>query len=244
VSQENIDSGRLTSDELKRLLDALGSQNLPGSLTRAYQTARDALRHVLTLPRSDQQRTVKDILTHLRETVRLIAEKNFRRAVELGEAQAKRDAVLLGVALAGIFDREDRINQAVDVIDSETKRQTDAIWLLLLLGAAANQQMILSNAYLTPAPVQKATKFWTATLTNQTFDSLLVTGLKTLDSKYARMAVLGANPNHTQTCLMVNGQIVGLREDFILLGEPRYANKMRSPPFHDHCHTTVAIVPR
>lgn len=227
---------------LKRMMDSLGTQQLPGSITRAYAMARNALRQNLALPRvAEQRQAARETLNHLRESVRAIASASFEQSLALGEEHARLDALLLGVTLAALSARQEKIKQAAQQIDSETKRQTDALWLLIVLGALANWQMIFGNTFLNPSPVQRSAKFWITTLETQTHNALLTTALEESGLRVQRRAVLGANVNHTETCLLVNGQTVGLRENFRLVGVPRYADAMYLPPFHDFCHTTVAF---
>lgn len=241
----SIENARRTSLELMRVTDALGTAEQNGTITRAYTVARDALHQNLALADvTAQKRAAKETLFHLRDAVRAAAREAFEEAWKLGVAQAERDAAEFGfeVELPTARERDALLNRATDVIDADTRKQTDALWLLILLGFAANARLIFGNLYLNPAPVLKNAKFWAAAFVTQTYDNLTVKRMVNLPFRAGRMAVLGSNVNHTQTCLNASGQVVGLEEDFVLTGTPRYADRMRNPPFHDYCYTTVAIV--
>lgn len=241
----SIENARRNSLELMRVMEDLGTAAGSGTITRAYVTARNALKQNLELADvTAQKRAAKETLTHLREGVRAAAREAFADAWKLGAAQAEHDAAEFEIEmeLPTVRERDAMLNRATELVEQETKKQTDALWLLILLGFAANARLIFGNLYLNPAPALKVAKFWGGALMNQTYDRLLVERAKQAGLRVGRMAVLGSNAHHTQTCLNVNGQIVGLDEDFVLTGTPRYAGRMRNPPFHDYCYTTVTIV--
>ena len=61
------------------------------------------------------------------------------------------------------------------------------------------------------------------------------------DQKFMRQACCAIDERTTNCCLMVNGQIVGQREKFVLRGTPRFRDEMKNPPFHHYCRTAVTL---
>lgn len=54
---------------------------------------------------------------------------------------------------------------------------------------------------------------------------------------FQKQAIAAIDHRTTDCCLRVHGQIQKLDGKFILRGTPRFANKLKSPPFHWHCRT-------
>jgi hypothetical protein len=62
------------------------------------------------------------------------------------------------------------------------------------------------------------------------------------DDVYFKQAIAAIDFRTSPCCLAVNGQVKPFDEPFELTRDPRYANKLDWPPFHDYCRTVVVLV--
>jgi hypothetical protein len=58
---------------------------------------------------------------------------------------------------------------------------------------------------------------------------------------WKKQVIAGIDERTTDCCLRVHGQIQNLDDEFILTGTPRFADKMKRPPFHAHCRTAETL---
>lgn len=68
--------------------------------------------------------------------------------------------------------------------------------------------------------------------------------VKEVLNEWGRQAVAVIDERTTDCCLRVHGQWQAFGDDFVLTGEPRYADHMGAPPFHKWCRTATALVQR
>lgn len=59
--------------------------------------------------------------------------------------------------------------------------------------------------------------------------------------RWQKQAIAALAQNTTDCCLRVHGQTQELDQPFILVGTPRYADEIQSPPFHDFCRTGQSL---
>jgi hypothetical protein len=62
--------------------------------------------------------------------------------------------------------------------------------------------------------------------------------------EWGRQVVAVVDERTTDCCLKAHGQWQAMGDDFVLTGQPRYADKMPRPPFHRWCRTATALVQR
>lgn len=63
-------------------------------------------------------------------------------------------------------------------------------------------------------------------------------------SEWGRQVVAVVDERTTDCCLRAHGQWQAMGDDFVLTGQPRYADKMPHPPFHRWCRSATALVQR
>ena len=68
--------------------------------------------------------------------------------------------------------------------------------------------------------------------------------VKEVLSEWGRQVVAVVDERTTDCCLRAHGQWQAMGDDFVLTGQPRYADKMPHPPFHRYCRSATALVQR
>ena len=63
-------------------------------------------------------------------------------------------------------------------------------------------------------------------------------------SEWGRQVVAVVDERTTDCCLRAHGQWQAMGDEFVLTGQPRYADKMPHPPFHRWCRSATALVQR
>lgn len=235
-----VNAALKTNNELARLFAKLGTEEAPrGRVLTAYRVARRALRGEL-----DNAAAVMETLGELRETVVDAVRQTLVEAANLGAEQAQRElsAYSLGEVstAASVLALMDG---AAGAIESALTHQLDGIRALTLSGAA-DDSLILGDeervGMLSPGTIIGEATKWIAMLALTAY----TTGVsqKAEPGEFRRQAIAAIDERTTETCLRVHGQVVGLNEDFRLTGTPRFADRLRHPPFHWYCRTSVALV--
>lgn len=78
---------------------------------------------------------------------------------------------------------------------------------------------------------------------NGVLDSVYRRVNELVDMALRKQAIAMIDTHTTETCRRVHGQIVPVRSSFKLTGTPRFADRMKSPPFHWNCRTASVMVP-
>jgi hypothetical protein len=116
------------------------------------------------------------------------------------------------------------VNQAVDRLLSVSIADGRAsVYRMATVGA---QQQVKNTSWLAGS-VLMAALFWATQTITQTV--------------YMKQAIAAIDQNTTDCCLNVHGQIQPLDKPFILVGTPRYADKVDAPPFHWNCRTAMSL---
>lgn len=224
------------------------------ALDLAYAEARKALEQGLEHnTQSLREREIRQTLNQLKSQISTLAENALQHAEAEGLSQARADAVLFGANVSlGLLTVEERAN-AQAALDADANRQIRLILALLLFGMSSQPNRNFATVFggknrvglFTPSPLVQSIDFWATTLAQQAYDSgarKISEHLTEQGVTLGRIAVLGTNHDHTETCLNVSGQIVGMTENFKLEGTPKYADEMFAPPFHYRCYTRVGLV--
>lgn len=77
--------------------------------------------------------------------------------------------------------------------------------------------------------------------TNGILNRFWKAGERATGEKFQRQAIAAIDERTTDTCLLVHGQIVGMKEPFGIRGRPRFGDKIMAPPFHWHCRTSTTL---
>lgn len=62
------------------------------------------------------------------------------------------------------------------------------------------------------------------------------------NTKMFKVAIAKLDDNTTKTCKRAHKQVVPVSSDFILTERPRFAKRMKMPPFHFNCRTSVLLI--
>lgn len=127
-----------------------------------------------------------------------------------------------------------RLKQAEETVQAMVER-------LLAEDLAGGRASAWRNG-LNAAEVQSQRGLWT--LGNSITGLLYRAGESLAGQTYERQAIAALDERTTDCCLRVHGQIVGIKENFHLVGTPRFADEMPAPPFHWFCRTSVALYVR
>lgn len=224
------------------LFARLGTEDAPrGDVLTAYRVARRALRSELERPS-----VVNEVLSQLRAGVSSAVERIFDDAADCGFEQSVSD---LAVYELGAPDISPEIvtleQQAIASVLSALDQQLDGV-RAIVAGGYVDDALILGDdervGLLSPGAVIGEAARWAAIIALTAYTAG-VSGRVDRD-RFRRQAIAAIDERTTDCCLRVHGQVVGLDDDFKLTGTPRFADRMRNPPFHWYCRTSVALVRR
>jgi hypothetical protein len=199
--------------------------------------------------------TVRDrvsVLQDLRADLYVVTGDAMAAAAELGETSAERQknyyqaaGIILGVA-PGFYDPY----QATEGWRATIDGQLDSIEGMVLAGM--DPSLIYGDANrlgaLQPASINRDGTKWIVAGVTLAFLWWLF-GRPDDDGRWIlppdldvrKQAIAWIDPVTTQCCLRVHGQIQDFNKPFRLTGTPRYADRMKTPPFHMWCRTTMAL---
>lgn len=234
----------------------LGTARHPrGQVLVAYRTTRRALSDILQAPaRTGGTRALaatlsetNDILTNHQRQLRTIALEAAVQARKLGETSAQAQATAYADS-GHTFEPAQapaNLRPILDGMDATANAQLTQAQALIAAGA--DTSLIIGDegrlGIVQAAPITRDWATWLAVGSSLGFWSWLVGNDPTRlePFQFQRQAVAAIDERTTDCCLQVHGQIVGLRSDFKLTGTPRFADRMRDPPFHWYCRTSVAL---
>jgi len=233
-----------TNRELQKLFDALGNTEHPrGRVMTAYRVARNALRGELA---RENMRGALDVLSELRRAVSASVANVFEDALAEGVLQATDDLDEFGLPPVSAGAQDTVLLNGAHVA-TLTLLDTQLIaFKTQLLAGVADDSLLLGDdgrvGLLSPAPVLgEATRWITGLALAAYLNHVTLAGEKS-KTVWKRQAIAALDERTTDCCLRVHGQVVTLHQDFVLTGTPRYANRLKNPPFHWHCRTTTALL--
>lgn len=238
-----IQNSLRSTRELKTLFNALGSAERPnGKIMRAYRTARAALQNEARGER--RAAFIMQTLADLSGQVRDALDAEFANAFRLGEAQAERELTIYGLSPAVSAPRR-TMREHVNLVMADVYRQVSIIETRMLMDAL-DESIVGDEEHvgiLAPGAVLKSATRALVDITGAAYADLAHSAArKKGKDAFKRQAIAALDERTTQTCLLVHAQVVGLDEDFILRGTPRYADRMRNPGFHWYCRTCTCLV--
>lgn len=228
-------------NEIDRIVARMGTVEHPrGAVVSAYRMARSSLG-------SDQSfANVRDTLGWLRNHVGQIMRDVLMSARDAATGFAQR--------LLSIFNVP-YVSAPVDPTASywrawfaQLEGQLAYTEALMQSPVTADVELVVGDdnrvGLLTPGGIIRDGARLAAFAVNGGIDDVLIMSLLMAgkQGQHKRQAVALIDNRTTDCCLRVNGQVVGQEEDFRLTGYPRYASRMRNPPFHWYCRTTVALI--
>lgn len=242
--QQSVDLAFEAQDHLKTLYSSVGSRvNQGGTITAAYRKMRAAIPETVTaVPEA------RSILTSFyTETTQAVKDAIYT-AGDMGMDLAEQQSALYGLrppaSRHGIIRIRDKDN-AVETVSQIVRGQVNYANLQLNIGARDKERLVGSDdqpGQITPYTVIKALGWWLPAIFWLAYDTWVDWANRDLQNPFNLMkqAVAVLDGKTTETCFGVHGQVVGMREDFILGGE--FPGSAPYPPFHNWCRTTVALI--
>lgn len=249
----SINTAVRESNELRTYFNRyLGTAEHPrGQILSAYRNGRNALETVLRRQDATMMQQAQQTIEELRRNVQAAILAGLASSIVLGQESAKiqiaaYEAAGVSVQVARQAARPS-LYAAAPI--AGLNQQLQAVSALITTGAAPEE--IIGDGtrlgLLQPAPVQNETARWLRTAVSGGFIGWLIGTQPQAPTPvgerfpFRRQAIAGIDERTTNCCLQVHGQTVGMNEDFLLTGTPRYADRQKDPPFHDRCRTSVAL---
>lgn len=230
-----------SAKELKKLFAQAGTAANPrGRTLAAYRVARAALRG-----NTGNLRLTQEILGELQAAVAGQASQLLDAAITAGYRQAEMTLSAYGLPSAARYSVVNRT--ALQAIEQQVASQAHTIEALLA-AEIINEQAILGDGtrigMLSPAPVLREQASWLGWALGDAFAGMVGASLAQggATSDFYRQAIAAIDHKTTNCCLRVHAQVTTLEGEFRLDGTPRYADRLKDPPFHYYCRTSVALV--
>ncbi len=234
--------------EVKDLFDSLGSEEHPrGGVLTAYRIARKALRNDLE---NGNAQGALEILRELKRQILVEAKQALTSANQLGLNQAEKMIEIhdLTSSLALAAGSQALQSAAEAAVGNALDAQLNRVWALIITGNI-DDSLILGDAQriglLSPGEMTNEISRWITTVTLSRYSDAVERSVhvhRVAITEFKRQSIAALDERTTDCCLRVHGQVVGLNEDFRLTGTPRFADRLRNPPFHWYCRTATALV--
>jgi hypothetical protein len=232
-----IEAALKTNDELQTLFEKLGTADAPrGRVLAAYRMARRALSgNVSSLA------VVLDTLNELRATVQSVVTDILHSAVEIGATQARRELRAYGLgdtqASVGAVEQQAALEAVLASLDAQIAK----VRALALMGNADEAVVLGGDTHagiLSPGVVNSEASKWIGVLSGAAWLASVQHATRGGgEQEFRRQAIAAVDERTTETCLLINGTVVGMDEPFPLQGEPwnsakRYGFSAMALPFH------------
>lgn len=224
------------TNELRQLFNqALGSHAAPrGKIFRAYNAARRELDGNTGNPV-----VVNQAMQELRSVVSTVVRESLTEAQTIGSTQVLADLRTYGYAAAN--PTATATGDALAIILSPLEAQIRAA-----RSGVYSQASLLGDegraGLLTPAAVNVAAADWLTRAAVDIWGMAINTTVGAGNNEFLKQVIAGIDERTTRTCLRAHGQTRPLNEDFHLTEEPRYADYLPNPPFHNYCRSVMALV--
>jgi hypothetical protein len=239
-----IRSGDKANDEIGKSFARMGtSENPRGFVLAAYRNAQRALAKALTEP----NRTVaaREVMSGLRTGLASNLRAEFADMVAFGKEESARQMSYYGVKSEpqqSSMELSSQVDAAILALTSRVSAQEASLMALLVSGA--DDEEILGTderaGTLRTAEILAGGAYWAAALVWAGFS--WQTGFGSgQGQQFQKQAIAAIDSRTTECCLRVHGQIQPLNKPFILTGEPRFADKMDWPGFHNYCRTSAVL---
>lgn len=235
-----VKSATAANEQIGRHFANVGTHEQDGFVTSAYRLASLEMHHALDA--GDPRLAGADVMDMLRTTLDSRVASFMRDVTESGVDEARRQLSFYKIkSPSKSIDLSEQINSARDAVLSRVDAQSATIQAMLLTGAEPEQ--IIGDADRTGilrwSDITIALVYWTASLFWQAFDAL--TSSAPSYGQFSKQAIAALDNKTTDCCLRVHSQIQPMGKQFILTGNPRFADAMDWPGFHQRCRTSVAL---
>ncbi len=244
----SIKSAYRANRRLGALFKRIGTREHPeGRVFTAYRQARRAARAIDYRNRSASVPQLRDVYLGLRQSIRATALELSGVAKDISEQNARSQATYFGI------EHEDRpfptlydqIIAGLDVLEMNVNRQ-EALSVAFAIAEVEEEMIIGDDRHeggFSPVAVANDERRWLSELIEGGYADFWVDlgSMDRLPPNLMKTAIAVIDKRTTDTCLEVNGQVARLDDPFLLFNEPRYADQMMGPPFHDNCRTMMSI---
>ncbi len=239
-----------TTDIIEREFYRLGIGNPRGSISSAYSTTTKALTGALPergRPTVGQIQEANVILSSLRSSVRNAAFESLSSGETIGVTSLDRQFRAYGELIPDIERRPNEIeilrSMAIQASVAQVDQQILSAQAVILGGGSV---MEITGGDTRAGLVRSGTVLgtvakWAAYMAGAAFIAYAISRANRGAGAYSKQAVAAMAKNTTETCLNVHGQIQDMASAFILVGTPRFADRIDHPPFHWACRTSMVL---
>lgn len=244
---KSVRSALRLNEDLGILFARMGTQAHPrGGVLVAYRNALRALATALDAGQQERAWQVAEVLKSLRREVldvtRPIIKDSATAAAHTAVVQLQAYDIDVGgrptdtIALSVIDQAMLAITAAIDaqIVGAQSMAATGAS-KALIIGDESRQGVLI------PAVITAAAAFWAVRAASTTWEWIATTWGGTRQ-EFWKQWVSACDERTTETCLLLNGVVVPLNDDFNIEGTPRYADALPEPPAHWNCRSCLAIV--
>lgn len=226
------------NEEMRRLVNRLGTRETPnGRVLTAYRQARRAMGQATT------PGAVADVVHELRRVMGEVAYTVLTAAAQAGAVQARSELAVYGLPNTGapVYAPTTETAAWLAQVDAQGAA-VRGLWQ-----ATGDATVILGDeervGVLSPGPVVREGARWVGVALLAGWAVAVAESMRRAGrDDFLRQAVAAVDERTTDCCLRVHGQVVGINADFHLLGSPRFAERLRNPPFHWYCRTSTCLV--
>lgn len=244
---KSVRSADRLNEDLGILFARLGNLEHPrGGVMVAYRNAVRALATVLDGTGRDKAWQVAEVLKALRKDLADTTKPVIRDATTAAAHAAVAQLLAYGIDVGSRPTEQVAtpiIDEAMLAIMGVIDGQIAGVQAMTATGASKGQ--IIGDdsrqGLLVPTTVLVAATFWAVQAASATWDWIASNwgGTRT---EFYKQAIAAIDERTTETCLLLNGMVVPLNEDFVIEGTPRYADRLGQPPFHWNCRSSLALV--
>jgi hypothetical protein len=200
----------------------------------------------------DDRRTVLRVVSELDAELHQAVESLTAAAVAGGRSHARQ--MLDVYALPTDAEPADQVQ--------ESRERAVTVWLTpwaaqakrLVRTAQLDETLVFGMGagglgWLSPGPVLQEGSRWLGALFGLAMSDLIDAALQPTPTTptvrrdgFLKQAVAALDERTTECCLLAHGQVQPIGGEFVLTGEPRYADRVDWPPFHWWCRTASALV--
>lgn len=238
-----VKSALKSVDELDALFARIGDSAHPrGVIVSTYRDARRIIGGLL-----EDISALIAALGALEVNITIRVREVIESGARIGLEQAARDASIWGLATPSGILPAFLIDELAETATQPVKAQRAQIVSLARTGRATRQEILgdgTTLGILSPARVSLP-------LTRAAVSAYGITHADTMQAvidatpgqpQFLKQAVAAIDNKTTDCCLRVHGQTAPVGGMFTLTGEPRFADKLPSAPFHWNCRTATAMV--
>jgi len=242
----SVRASRRTTAGLARIFAQVGvAGHVRGDIPAAYRTARAAMRQALRKPPITRRQSAAEVMRTLQGAVSSAVVESLNSSAALGISQAEAETGVWGLPFRSQSLQVAPAQAAIMARVAEQAASVDAT--LALAGWGAGDSILGDGestlGVLQPAPLLPGVAFWIAEIAGLAFTASMLASTAGTGQEWYKQAVASVDNRTTDCCLKVNGQTVPIEADFLLTGEPRFADSMPWPPFHWYCRTSGVAVP-